>query len=1143
MLLLVTGRLGTLHAQGVAPSSVRQADELLEGFRSPPASARPLTWWHWVNSNVTKEGITRDLEWMQRVGIGGFHAFDVAIGAGQTVDDKVVFMTPEWLDAIRHTAAEADRLGLEMTMHTAAGWSETGGPWVEPHQAMKKLVWSETRITGGRRFAGRLPAPPSNSGPIRDLVRVTDGQPGAPDPTFYADVAVLAYRTPAAEGVGPAPRPTVTTSIGTVDATALLDERLSTGVTFPIPTADQPVWIQYEYSEPFTTRAFSLAVGPLGRFGSSIMRTGVVQASDDGASWRTLVALPGAQHDIRTLPVRTFAFPATTARFFRVELYEELGVTTVAGVGPGVLSPPPTTLDVMETVFHAGARVHRWEDKAGFAPNFEFEHLATPEVPAAAVIPRDGVIDLTPRLAPDGTLSWDVPPGNWTVLRMGYSLTGEKNSPAVPAGRGLEKDKLNREHTASYYRSYVGPIADAMGPLFGSAMQFFLIDSYEANAQNWTENMVAEFRRRRGYDPTPYLPALAGRIVGSADVTDRFLYNFRQTLADLLHDEHYLAFRNLARSQGVGLYGEAPGVSLPILADVIRIRGLTDVPMAEFGMRDPTPEMPALYRGASDRQNAIWSDIRDAASAAHIYGRPFVAAEAFTGGGYEPPARLKEIGDYYFTQGINRFVFHTSAHQPLDTKPGNTMVGTHLHRNITWAELAAPYLTYVARSQFLLQQGQFVADIAYFAGEAIPSAVPYWERLTPEAPEGYNFDFLSTEILLDSLSVRDGRLVLPSGMSYRVLVLPNTAQMSERVLRKVRQLIADGASVVGPKPRRSPGLEGYPTADSVVAALAKEIWGDVDGRVVYTRSYGKGHIHWGTPLAGVLASLGATPSFQYTRPRPNTHLTWIHRRAPEADIYFVSNRRDQAERVEVRLRVSGKAPELWNAVTGTVEPAGYRIEDDATFVPLELDPYESVFIVLRQPAAAPQRPAIEHEVSTLATVGGAWNLAFPPNFGAPDRIQLDSLMSWTEHPEPGVKFFSGTAMYTRTLQAGRAWFRPGARLVLDLGDVGDIAEVSVNGQDLGVLWTRPYQVDVTDVLRPGANRLAIRVTNQWTNRLLGDRSLPDEQRVLPEGAAIRLAGLGSVSPGGEPVLLPSGLLRPVRVLSVTTRAGAAVAQP
>lgn len=1129
------------NAQEASIYSGTPAGALKRGFLSPPHSAKPVTWWHWTGSNVTKEGITKDLEWMKRVGIGGFQAIDVSFGSGQTTDKKIVFFTPEWFDAIRHAATEADRLGLDMTMVTSAGWSETGGPWVKPEEAVKKPVWSETQVTGGKKFSGSLPQPPAVTGPIRNMKRREGGLGGttSPEVTFYADQAVLAYRTPAEESNQENLRPVITSSFGAIDsAAALLDDDLSTNISLPVPKQDKPTWIQYEFAQPFKARAFSVALAQTGTFGSSSMRPGYVQVSSDGKTFKTILSLPGAQHDIRALPVRTFSFPQIAARFYRVVFTTGSGITTVGGPDQagGFMGPatPPTHFDLTEAIFHSGGRVNRWEDKAHYAPMFEFETLATPSVPASAAILQESIIDLTSKMSKDGTLDWQVPAGNWTILRMGYSLTGAKNGPAVPAGTGFEVDKLSRKHLESYYRNYVDPIAKAMGPLFGKSMKYWLIDSYEADAQNWTEEMIPEFRKRRGYDPTPYLPVLAGRIVQSAEVSDRFLWDFRRTIADLLAENHYAVLTELANKQGLKTYSEAAGISLPVLQDALMNKGRVDIPMGEFGMSRGlgsgaawTPpaelEVQGTYRGAAERMNAHQADVREAAAAGHVYGKNIVAAESWTGGGYEAPASMKLIGDYWYTQGINQVIFHTSAHQPLDTKPGNTMVGTHIHRNITWAEQAQPFMNYLSRNQYLLQQGRFVADIVYYLGESIPSAVPYWERLQPEPPAGYDYDFINTEILLDSMTVKDGKLVLPNGMNYHTLVLPQTNQMTPRVLQKIRNLVAAGAIVVGPKPKQSPSLAGYPDVDTEVALLATEIWGDADGRLVFQHGYGKGTVYWGVPLMGILAEKGVAKDVDYTRPHTDTYLSWIHRRTSDADVYFISNLRDQAEDVQIQFRVNGKIPELWHSDKGTIGQVSYKIEDSLTSVSLHLEPQESVFIVFHNSATATsgQAPAVERKV--IAALTGPWKVTFASNLGAPESIRLDSLVSWTEHRDSGVKYFSGTATYTKTVQADKSWFGKERKFVLHLGKVKDIAEVSLNGKPLDTLWKAPYSVDITNVLKPGTNSLEIKVTNQWTNRIVGDRSLPDAKKILT-GAG---GGFGRPTTVQE-----SGLLGPVTINSV-----------
>jgi hypothetical protein len=699
----------------------------------------------------------------------------------------------------------------------------------------------------------------------------------------------------------------------------------------------------------------------------------------------------------------------------------------------------------------------------------------------------------------------------------------------VPAGLGYEADKLSRKHTESYLRGYLDPLAQTLGPLYGKSLRYVLLDSWEAGMQNWTEEMLDEFRRRRGYDPVPYLPALAGRVVASADVSDRFLWDFRRTLADMFAENHYGAATEFLRRQGISTYGEAAGVSLEIPEDTLLNKKQVDIPVGEFWMRDLHP--PAMY----------YVDVRGAASAAHVYGKTIVAAESFTGGGYESPFALKKTADYWFAQGVNRIIFHTSAHQPLDTKPGNTMVGTHINRNITWAEQAGPFMTYLARNSFMLQRGLPVADLAYLLNEGAPSTMPFWGAgLRPAPPAGYDYDYVNTDALLNRMSVgANGLIAMPDGVSYRMLMLPEVDRMTVPVLRKIRELVSGGATVLGPKPSKSPSLAGYPSADGEVLAMASDLWGDLDGVSRTKRAYGKGTVVWGLTPAEVLASLRVLPDMDYSRGL-DADLAWIHRREGETDIYFVANRADQARDLEVRFRVGGKEAELWHSDTGTSEPSSYRIADGRTIVPLHLEARESVFVVFRHAATSPSRVIPPTLLSKLASLGGPgharfqraltdgpWEVSFPANLGAPATLRLAELASWTANADDGVKYFSGTATYTTTFPALRGWFGPGQRILLDLGVVKDLAEVSLNGRALGVLWKPPFRVDVTGALKPGENRLEIKVTNEWTNRLIGDRAAPADKKVLAAG--------GPAGPGPPPALNESGLLGPVTVITARGR--------
>jgi hypothetical protein len=1067
----------------------QSTDPLIAGFKSPPDSARPRTWWHWTQGNVTKEGITKDLEWMKRAGIAGFHLADVASGSGQEVPTKINFGTPEWFDTVKHAASEAKRLSLEMTIFSSPGWSETGGPWVTPQRGMQRLVWTETIVEGGRNFSGKLEQPPANIG-------------------FYADSKVIAFKTPAGEQNIADLKPKVTASGVNVDPAGMLDNSRQTFSTVATGT-DGVAWVQFEFGNPIEAQAVTIGA----RAGRAGVPLGRVMASDDGKTFRTIVSLPGTQL-YRQSAYRTYAFPTVTAKFFRIEM---TGAPTDPANTMNQLPPPvPREYQVTDAVITTAARVNRWEEKTVNGFIFEYDTVPTPAVVTAKAVATSDVVDLTASMQPDGTINWNAPAGKWTVLRMGHVPTGARNRPATPAGSGLEADKLSSVHMEAYYHGYFDPIEKALGPLFGDSLKMVMMDSWEAGMDNWTDSILGDFQKRRGYDPVPYLPALTGRVVMNANVSDRFLWDFRRTLADLWAENHYGTMTGLLAKKGVGTYAEAAGVSLEIPEDTLLNKKYVTVPMGEFWVRDLHPRL--MY----------YQDVRGAASAAHVYGKPLAAAEAFTGGGYESPFTLKKVADYWVAQGINRLVFHTSAHQPLDTKPGNTMVGTHINRNITWAEQARPLMDYFSRTSFMLQQGLFVADFAYLLNEGAPSTPPIWGAgLQPAVPQGHDFDYINADVLLNRMTIGpDGRLTLPDGMSYRILVLPQTDTMRPELLAKVRELVAGGATVVGPRPARSPSLMGYPQTDNKVVELAAELWGDIDGISRNYHRLGKGQVVWGLPLTDVLKSINLVPDFEHGGAL-DADMAWIHRRSSDAEIYYVANLSDRPQDLQTRFRVAGKSAEIWHPDTGEIQPAAYSTASGRTTVPLHLEERELVFVVFRSPASQTERQVPVVASSVLTTVSGPWDVTFPPNLGAPERVQLAALTPWSANTNEGVKFFSGTATYSKNIQVQQSWLAAGQKVMLDLGAVNDLAELIVNGRSVGILWKPPYRIDVTSALRAGANTVQIKVTNEWTNRIAGDRGAPPERRVLSGAAAGGRGGGG----GGAPQVPASGLLGPVRLMA------------
>jgi hypothetical protein len=1059
-------------------ASAQNVDPLARGFLDPPDSARPRVWWHWMNGNITREGIKLDLEWMKRVGIGGFQNFDASLNTPQVVDHRLVYMTPEWKDAFHYAATLADQLGLEMAIAGSPGWSETGGPWVKPEQAMKKLVWSETRVEGGKPFAGSLPQPPTVTGPYQNIPR------GGSTTSFYADAAVIAYRAP--EGDQSLVPANISASGTRVDSSALARGDGENVMFLPATDSPDGSWMQFEFTQPQKVAAVTLAANGLG--------TRELLSSDDGAQFKPVTSIPAGG----AIP-HTVSFAPVTARYFRIAFYSAIppGGGTPAFAGPQVR--------ITQLSLYAGARVNRFEEKAAFAAAPDLYAFPTP--PAGDAIGKQDVIDLTSQMHPGAVLDWTPPAGHWVVLRMGYSLTGARNSPASPEATGLEVDKLNRADVKAYMDHYLDMYQETLGSLMGKrGLEYVITDSWEAGVENWTDDMIAEFNKRRGYDPRPWMPVLTGRIVASAEATDRFLWDFRKTIGELTAENHYDQLTDLLHTRGMGRYSESHESGRAFIGDGMEVKRRADIPMSAMWTQLP---------GQDHEQFGYNADIRESASVAHIYGQNLVAAESLTarlGPWAWSPETLKPTADKELAMGLNRFVIHTSVHQPLvDKAPGLGLgpFGQWFTRNETWAGMAKPWVTYLARSSYLLQQGRFVADVLYFYGEDSNLTAEFASK-SPDVPPGYNFDYVNADALIHETSVANGEIVTPSHMRYRVLALdPYSQHMSLAVLRKIRDLAMAGAVVAGPKPTDSPSLSD--SADEF-HAIVEQVWGSGTGE----HACGKGTVYGGPVLAQTQAALKTPPDFEYTKPRPDTSLLFVHRTLPGTEIYWVDHRNDRAETVDATFRVQGMVPELWHADTGVREPVTYYTEGERMVVNMPLQAWEAVFVVFR-PGNAPSRTVAWPLQVRIAAVDGPWTVKFQPGRGAPDSITMP-LVSWHESSDPGVRYFSGTGTYTNSIQAPADWFRTGARFWLDLGDVKNVAEVSVNGKALGIVWHPPFRVELTDALKPGANTLEIRVANLWVNRLIGDA----QPGVTTKYTLTTQQFYQASSP-----LLPSGLLGPV----------------
>ncbi len=783
-----------------------------------------------------------------------------------------------------------------------------------------------------------------------------------------------------------------------------------------------------------------------------------------------------------------------------------------------------------------------WEEKALHKPlSFSapdtsplFDEL--PAEPGEEDTRTADVVDLTSRLGPDGVLRWQVPAGQWQVLRFGCTIGDHSRVSTCSDGwQGYALDVLDAGAFQRYWDAIVEPLIADAGPLAGKTLKYLHTDSWEVEPVNWTPTLREEFRKRRGYDFLPFLPTLAGRIVDSRARSDRFLADFRKTIGDLAIDNHYRLFRDNAHRHGLQIHPESGGPhAVPI--DAQRCLGWDDAPMSEFWAWS--------WRHRIGDENRFF--VKQPASAAHTYGHPLVLAEGFTDIGPHWQERLcdnlKPAFDHALCEGMNLLVWHAFVCSPAEMGiPGQQyFAGTHFNPNSTWWPKSAAFLGYIDRCQFLLQQGLPVADVCFYYGDHGPNFAQLKRSDPAHVLPGYDYDVITEEALLTRMSVRDGRLVLSDGMSYRLLVLPSRASISLPVLRKLKALVADGATVLGPRPTEASGLQEYPQCDAEVARIAEELWGRGSQEIQLKRKPDTGHVVDGRGAREVLAAQGVLPDFECemaleTPPdASNDHasrltphalaLNFIHRTADSAEIYFVANRSNAWVNGRCTFRVTGKAPELWDPVTGQRRfAAAYEQRNGRTTLPLEFAPCGSWFVVFREPAGSHPATAWENRAAFQPRheLSGSWSVAYDPRWGGPASAQFNSLVSWTARSEPGIKFYSGTATYTKTFDLAAGLTTGGKRIWLDLGDVRELAEVRLNGKDLGVVWAPPFRVEITDAVKAYGNSLAVEVVNFWPNRIIGDASLPQQQRL----ARTNIRKLTKDTP-----LMESGLLGPVRLM-------------
>jgi hypothetical protein len=698
------------------------------------------------------------------------------------------------------------------------------------------------------------------------------------------------------------------------------------------------------------------------------------------------------------------------------------------------------------------------------------------------------------------------------------------NRPASPEATGLEVDKLDPDAVKRYMDHYLAMYRDASGGLMGKrGLQAMMFDSWEAANENWTPRILDAFKQLRGYDPTPWLPALAGFEIGSAEQSDAFLFDWRRTLQQLLKTNHYELLTTMLHDIGMIRYGEAHEALFATMGDGMEMKQSADVPMAAMWQVERPGEIEPVY----------YNDIQESASVAHIYGQNITAAEALTGGPRfgSAPWDLKTTADAILLGGVNRFVIHTSAHQPVDKGPGMTLgVGQYFTRNETWAEQAKPWVDYLSRASFLLQQGRGASDIAVFYGEADP-VITFYRTGYPAVPAGYRYDYVNDDVLLNRLKVNDGALVTQTGMRYRALFLGRGAsRVTLPALEQMRRFVQEGAVLIGPRPQGSPSLSDDPVQ---VKAVLDTLWPGGDSALV-----GKGRVFAAADTAAALSAIGLQPDFTYDKPHPDSEVMFIHRRLDDGDVYYLANRMERSETIMASFRVTGKIPELWDPATGLSRKASYRIAGDRTNVDITLDPFGSVFVMFRKPASEPAHVEAPSQWQIRATLKGPWQVTFQPDRGAPPAATFKELSDFRDNVDPGIRYFSGIASYRTQVTLAPGDLVQGRKVWLDLGKVGNLAEVWVNGVLAGTAWKPPYRVDITGPARRGVNEIEIRNANLWVNRLIGDVQPGVTKKITftaadgrpREGATPEEVLRERRMPyAPDAPLVPSGLLGPVTV--------------
>ncbi len=1022
------------------------SDKALEsGFAVPPDSIQTSVYWHWISDNISKEGVVNDLHAMKQAGIN--RAFIGNIGLDVVPYGKVKMLSEEWWDIIHTALKTATELDIEIGIFNSPGWSQSGGPWVKADAAMRYLAASELRVKGPLKFMQKLEKPID----------------------IFQDVKVIAYPAPKDDQlVLNTKNGKITSSPPVAGLEKIVDGDNKTGISFP---AGNKFVIDMQANTPFTARSLSVRSS-----GQPMNVTAAIQAKEASGEYRTISEFqinrsnPALNVGFEPYAPVVVSFPEITASSFRLIIMD-----TKPGTG------------LAEVNFSSSPRVERYSEKTlakmhptplPYWKEYQWAQQPEPNEPST-VIDGSKVIDISQHLSADGTLTWNVPQGEWVILRTGMTPTGTTNAPASPEATGYEVDKMSKKHVEKHFYGHIGEILKRIPEADRKTFKVVVQDSYETGGQNFTDDFLSEFKQRYGYDAVPYLPVYRGSVVNSELESDRFLWDMRRMVADKVAYDYVGGLREISHKYGLHTWLECYG---------------------HWGF----PSEFLMYGGQSDEiSGEFWSegelgDIenRAATSCGHIYGKTKISAESNTCGGSpfsRYPGIIKQRSDRFFAEGINNTLLHVYITQPYEDKnPGmNAWFGNEFNRKNTWFSQLDVYTQYLKRTNYMLQQGLNVADVAYFIGEDAPKMIGITD---PVLPVGYQFDYMNAEVIEKYMTVKDGLITLPHGTQYRILVLPKLETMRPELLAKIKKLVNDGAVVLGPFPKRSPSLQNQPNSDQQVQSMASELWGDVDGVKVKSGKFGRGTIMSGMTMEEVFTLINCVPDCKL--PGDKT-IHYGHRTLGNTEIYFVTNQTAETKIVTPEFRVKGMQPELWEATTGNRRklPA-YEQKENTTAVPLKLEPYESVFVVFRKISGKASAKGVEANYpvpAVLANLNGPWTVSFNASQRGPkEPVVFKKLQDWTTSQDERIKYYSGTAFYSCTFNLEK--LPSTGQVVINLGGVTAMAKVTINGAYAGGVWTLPYKLNITKWVKEGENELKIEVVNTWMNRLIGDSKLPVEQR-------------------------------------------------